>query len=122
MRCLDVGDADGAAALVAPDVVWNRQGQRLVGPQAVREVILARTPERLVRHHLSNIVVRLESPETASSVAYYSAYLYEGFARPGQVSGPERVGDYFASYAKLGAGWRIAALRAERLFTIAARE
>lgn len=121
MQCLDAGDADGAVALVAADIVWHRQGQKLVGPTAIRNVIAERPGNRVIRHHLSNIVVTLESPDRAGSKAYYSVYVHEGSAKPGRIDGPERVGDYYAQYLKTSDGWRIALLRADRIFAAAGK-
>lgn len=119
MQCVDAGDADGAVAQVAPDVVWHRQGERLTGPDAIRAVIRARPPQRVIRHVLSNIVVTLGEPDRASSKAYYCVYAHDGGDGKRIVSGPERVGDYHAGYARTAGGWRLTSLRAERIFTAA---
>jgi hypothetical protein len=121
MQSLDAGNADAAVALLAPDVVWHRQGKLLVGRGAVREVINGRAPDRVIRHHLSNIVVTLHGPQNAASVAYYAVYLHEGPALPRVIKGPAHVGEYYAEYIKADGGWGISSLRANRLFTAASQ-
>lgn len=117
MQCLDAGEAERAVALLSPDVIWHRQGKKLIGPEAVRAAICERPANRLIRHFLSNIVVTIEQINRARSVAYYAVYTRDGNEQPRTVGGPERVGDYHAGYVRGQEGWRIAYLRAERLFT-----
>jgi hypothetical protein len=117
MQCLDAGDPDGATALVAPDVIWYRQGQKLRGPKAIAKVIRGRPRERTIRHLLSNLVVTLTDPQRAVSKAYYAAWVHEG-TQPCLVRGPERIGDYHTHYLRDGDQWRIALLRAERVFQV----
>lgn len=121
MQMLDCGNAEGAAALLAPNARWNRQGQVIDGAAAIRAVIAGRAPNRVVRHHLCNLVVTLRSCDSASAKAYYAAYLHEGAPGVASISGPERVGDYHAEFVRTAAGWRVSYLRAERLFKLAAR-
>ena len=117
MQCLDASEAEAVGSMVSPDVVWVRQGQRLVGVAAICRVFGERPPDRMIRHHLSNIVITLEGRDKARSKAYYAVYAHEGLVRPRLISGPERVGDYHAEYVRTDQGWRISHLRAERLFT-----
>jgi hypothetical protein len=115
-QALDAGDP-GACAFVHPDFVWHRQGKVLRGPQAIGAVLQARPADRLVRHLFSNFVVTGSSDGRAKSKAYYTVYAHEGAERPGVIRGPERVGDYHAEFIRSEDGWRIASLRAERLFS-----
>lgn len=116
MQFMDAGNADAAAALLTPDAQWNRQGQIVEGAEAISAVIAARSPDRIVRHHLCNLVVTLESSDRASSRAYYAAYIGHVSAGTRSVGLPERSGDYYAGFVKTTLGWRIASLRAHRLF------
>jgi hypothetical protein len=121
VQSLDAGNADEAVTLLTPDVMWHRQGEVLVGRPAVREVINRRAPDRMIRHHLSNIVVTLRGPLNAASVAYYAVYLHEGRALPRVINGPAHVGDYHAEYIKADGNWGISSLRANRVFTSVSR-
>jgi hypothetical protein len=121
IQSLDAGNADEAVTLLTPDVMWHRQGEVLVGRAAVREVINRRAPDRILRHHLSNIVVTVCGPLNAASVAYYAVYLHEGPALPRVINGPVYVGDYHAEYIKVEGSWGISSLRANRVFINASR-
>ena len=116
VQLMDAGDAEAAAALLTPDAQWNRQGQIVQGAEAIAAVIAARPPDRTVRHHLCNLVVRIEAPDRASSRAYYAAYISHGPAETRSAGLPERSGDYYAGFVKTALGWRISYLRAHRLF------
>jgi len=117
MQSLDAGNAEEAVALLAPTAVWHRQGRSVVGPTAVRNVINRRAGDRVIRHHLSNIVVTSHGPLKATSLAYYAAYVHEGPALPRVIRGPAFVGDYYVEYTKFGGHWLISLLRADRIFT-----
>lgn len=121
IQFLDVRDVTGALSQLAPDVVWHRQGERLVGHAQIAAVIGGLAAGRLVRHHLCNVVVRATGPSSARAKAYYAVYAAEGAQRPGLIDGPERVGDYHAEFARHEDGWLISMLRAERLFEAALR-
>ena len=116
IQSFDVRDIAGSLAQLAPDVVWHRQGERLVGHAQIAKVIQGLAADRLVRHHLCNLVVHLTGPNSARAKAYYAVYACQGAQRPGLISGPERVGDYHAEFSRCAEGWRISLLRAERLF------
>jgi SnoaL-like domain len=116
MQLMDAGNADAAAALLTPDAQWNRQGQIVEGAEAIGAVIAARSPDRIVRHHLCNLVVTLEGSDRASSRAYYAAYISHGSEKTRFAGLPERSGDYYADFVRTTLGWRISHLRAHRLF------
>lgn len=121
MQLMDAGSADAAASLLTPDARWNRQGHIVEGAEAIGAVIASRSPDRIVRHHLCNLVVTLQAPDRASSRAYYSAYISHGPAETHSVGLPERSGDYYAEFVKTELGWRISYLRADRLFEAGGR-
>lgn len=66
-HALDTRRHDAAAALMAPEGVWMRQGKRLCGPQEVLAALNARAPERSTCHVITNL--RLEAVEQASDPA-----------------------------------------------------
>lgn len=60
-RCVDDGDADGIAALFAPDGVLQRSGgAALQGCEAIRASYAARPADRITRHLVTNTVVDLD--------------------------------------------------------------
>ncbi|MEO6985770.1 MAG: nuclear transport factor 2 family protein [Paralcaligenes sp.] len=56
---LDTRCYSDVAALMAPNGVWLRQGQKLVGPDAVLAALNARSATRTTCHAVSNIRVAL---------------------------------------------------------------
>ena len=62
-HALDTRRHDAAAALMAPEGVWMRQGKRLCGPQEVLAALNARAPERSTCHVITNL--RLEAVDKA---------------------------------------------------------
>ena len=117
-QALDAGEAQAAADCVDSEFTWCRHGKTLVGSDVIAKVIAERSPHRIVRHHLTNLVVTLESEDCARSKAYYAVYLHEGLERPRLIQGPERVGDYHAKFRRVADAWRISYLQAERLFVV----
>jgi|SRR5579863_836356 len=115
MQAVDRGDADQAAALVTPSAEWHRQGEIHEGPAAIRAVILERPRGRLIRHHLTGVVVTLHTPVRATSRAYYTVYIQEP-SETHRSAARSRIGDHHAEFLRTDAGWRISQLRAERLF------
>jgi len=66
-HALDTRRHDAAAALMAPEGVWMRQGKRLCGPQEVLAALDARAPERSTCHVITNL--RLEAVEQGGNKA-----------------------------------------------------
>lgn len=62
-HALDTRRHDAAAALMAPEGVWMRQGKRLCGPQEVLAALNARAAERSTCHVITNL--RLEAVDKA---------------------------------------------------------
>jgi len=66
-HALDTRRHDAAAALMAPEGVWMRQGKRLCGPQEVLAALNARAAERSTCHVITNL--RLEAVEQGGNKA-----------------------------------------------------
>jgi hypothetical protein len=122
MQLMDAGNVDAAASLLTPDARWSRQGHIVEGADAIRAVIASRAPDRIVRHHLCNLVVTLQPPGRASVRGYYSAYISDRSADAHSDGFPARSGDYHADFVKTELGWRISYLRTERLFEAGGRD
>lgn len=110
---VDASDPAAFAALFAPDGVLERpDGSRLEGREAIRAVYAARGSERLTRHLITNHVVRLGVPGTATS--HCSVLLWSGRrsdpatpqGRPADAR--QQVGEFDDVLVRLDEGWRIA--------------
>ncbi|MNR23221.1 hypothetical protein D3C85_1402280 [compost metagenome] len=66
-HALDTRRHDAAAALMAPEGIWMRQGKRLCGPQEVLAALNARAPERSTCHVITNL--RLEAVDKGDNKA-----------------------------------------------------
>ncbi len=120
-RGMDDGDAAGAAALFAADGVWDRQGELVTGPQAIRAAIEKRPKYRLTRHIFTNLVINVIDGNRAEGRAYYTVYLHDGpppdgGPLPRPLGGPERMGDYLNKFVRTAEGWRITYNAAKRIF------
>jgi hypothetical protein len=71
---LDAGELDSVAASMAVHGVWLRQGQKLVGPQAVRLALADRPAGRMTAHLVQNLVIDLTDATTAR--ARYMTLVY----------------------------------------------
>ncbi|TCT09439.1 nuclear transport factor 2 family protein [Paralcaligenes ureilyticus] len=73
------------AALMAPDGVWLRQGQRLLGPDAVLAALNARSATRTTCHVVSNIRVSLfEQSGARHARVFFYLTAYDDGASPEQ--------------------------------------
>lgn len=57
---LDAGELASVAACMAEHGVWHRQGQELIGPQAVSLALAGRPPGRMTAHLVQNLVIDLQ--------------------------------------------------------------
>lgn len=113
-RLLDRNDMDGVLAMAWEDCQWVRAGEPRIGHDAMREVMLARSPDVVGRHLVSNEVARKLS-DTEIEVGYDLLYLAapseapEGgerpVIRPKILSGTDR-------YRHRNGEWRLAWKRA----------
>jgi hypothetical protein len=71
---LDHREFDAAAELFAPDGVWDRHGETLVGRDAIREVIASRDPNQLERHVTTTTLSTSVSPTECSVISYVQIY------------------------------------------------
>ncbi|WAZ21392.1 nuclear transport factor 2 family protein [Streptomyces cinnabarinus] len=94
---LDLGEPASVAALFTEDGTWAwPAGDRLVkGRAALREYFGGRPADRLSRRLMSNILVTVTSPDTATAISYFTTYRVDGFegglVPPGA---PVQVGHY----------------------------
>lgn len=71
---LDRRDHQTTAELMAGDGTWERQGTRLVGPQAVLEALAQRDPRRRTAHLVTNLWIEQATPTSARLRYYMTAY------------------------------------------------
>lgn len=73
-HALDTRRHDAAAALMAEDGVWMRQGRRLCGPAQVLDALNARAPERSTCHVITNLRLVSTDGERATVGYFLTAY------------------------------------------------
>ncbi|MDT0341354.1 nuclear transport factor 2 family protein [Streptomyces litchfieldiae] len=111
LRHLDLGNPGAVAELFTPDGVWEYpQDDRLVrGRDALREYFRSRPADRLSLRMATNILVTVESPDTASATSYFATYRVDGFtggivpSRP-----PANVGHYADTFTRVDGRWLLA--------------
>lgn len=69
-HALDTRRHEAAAALMAPDGTWLRQGQLLTGPREVLAALEARAPRRTTCHVITNLRL-LEHDGPRAAVGYF---------------------------------------------------
>lgn len=69
-HALDTRRHQAAAALMAPDGTWLRQGQLLTGPREVLAALEARPPQRTTCHVITNLRL-LEYDGSRAVVGYF---------------------------------------------------
>lgn len=89
-HALDTRRHDAAAALMAPEGVWMRQGKRLCGPQEVLAALNARAAERSTCHVITNL--RLEAVEQASDAEHNPTRATVGYFLTAYDSVPQEQG------------------------------
>ncbi|AHC47376.1 nuclear transport factor 2 family protein [Achromobacter xylosoxidans] len=69
-HALDTRRHEAAAALIAPDGTWLRQGQLLTGPREVLAALEARPPQRTTCHVITNLRL-LEYDGSRAMMGYF---------------------------------------------------
>ena len=80
IRALDVRDYDVIVGSFALDGAWDRAGELLVGPAAVREALDKRPANLVTQHLISNLVVDFATHDSATVSYTLSAYAQLGAA------------------------------------------
>ncbi|KOG33233.1 nuclear transport factor 2 family protein [Streptomyces resistomycificus] len=111
---LDLGEPGSVAELFTEDGSWQwPDGDRLIkGREALRRYFGSRPADRLSRRLLSNILVTVTSPGTATAISYFTTYRvdgHDGGADPIPPGPPVQVGHYEDSFRKSPDGtWLLA--------------
>ena len=106
----DRAEADEVVALFTADAVidYGPDVAPMTGADAFGPMIRAGVATRFAAssHHVSNITVRFDGPDTATSVAYL--YAWHRYRETGETG--ELWGQYHNAYRRTPEGWRIARL------------
>ncbi|WP_369168986.1 nuclear transport factor 2 family protein [Streptomyces sp. R28] len=110
---LDLGEPSSVAELFTEDGTWEwPAGERLVsGRDALRAYFGSRPADRLSRRLMSNILVTVTSPGTATATSYFTTYRVDGhegdLIPPGP---PVQVGHYEDAFRRSPDGtWLLSA-------------
>jgi uncharacterized protein (TIGR02246 family) len=106
----DRNEPDALAALFAPDAIvdYSPETPDLAGVPAIRAAVAAglTTIFAATSHHVSNVTIRFDGPDTATSVCYlYAWHRYHSGAPDGEL-----WAQYHHAFARLLEGWRITRL------------
>ncbi|MFC7303956.1 nuclear transport factor 2 family protein [Streptomyces monticola] len=109
---LDLGEPGTIADLFIPDGVWEWPSgeRRIEGRQALRAYFGSRPADRLSRRMCTNILVTVDSPDTASATTYFATYRIDGHV-PGALvppPAPANVGHYQDTFRKVNGTWLLA--------------
>ncbi|WP_406435449.1 nuclear transport factor 2 family protein [Streptomyces sp. NBC_00631] len=117
VRRLDLGEPSSVAELFTADGWWEwpppGDGRRAEGRAALAAYFGSRPPGRLSRRVMSNILVTVTGPETATATSYFQTYRVDGHdgGRDGGMvpaGPPVQVGHYEDRFRCLDGGWLLA--------------
>ncbi|WP_369258457.1 nuclear transport factor 2 family protein [Streptomyces sp. R35] len=108
VRRLDLGEPGTVAELFTEDGTWEwPEGERAVkGREALRDYFGGRPADRLSRRVMTNILVTVDSPTTATATSYFTTYRVDGHTGGMVPAGPPvQVGHYEDTFRKAGDAW-----------------
>ncbi|MFZ3555539.1 nuclear transport factor 2 family protein [Streptomyces sp. BH055] len=112
VRRLDLGDPGTVCELFTPDGVWEwpHDGRRIEGRKALRAYFGGRPADRLSRRMCTNILVTLDSPDTATAITYFATYRVDGHTGDAIVPSrpPANVGHYEDTFRTVDGHWLMA--------------
>ncbi|PWI18701.1 hypothetical protein DI272_34595 [Streptomyces sp. Act143] len=109
---LDLGEPGSVAELFTEDGSWEwplpaGDGRRSVGRAALRTYFGSRPADRLSRRIMSNILVTVTSPDTATATSYFTTYRvdgHDGGGAPVPPGPPVQVGQYEDTFRRTAEG------------------
>ncbi len=119
---VDFGEAARIAELFTGDGIWEAEGVRMVGQEAIRAGFLARqgVVRRTSRHVCTNVAITMRGPDEATGLSYLVNYRHDSTSgaaeRPAPAGHPKYVGEYHDRFVRTPDGWRIAHRRCEMAF------
>ncbi|MFF4309888.1 nuclear transport factor 2 family protein [Streptomyces sp. NPDC001507] len=121
VRRLDLGEPSSVAELFTEDGWWEwpppGDGRRAEGRSALAAYFGSRPPGRLSRRVMSNILVTVTGPDTATATSYFQTYRVDGHptGREGGSGGgtvpagpPVQVGHYDDRFRRVDGRWLLA--------------
>lgn len=111
VRRLDLGEPGSVGELFTPDGVWEWPAgdRRVTGREALRRYFGSRPADRLSRRLMTNILVTVTAPDTASATSYLTTFRVDGYAGTMVPPGPPvNVGHYEDTFRKAGNDWLLA--------------
>ncbi|WP_133916700.1 nuclear transport factor 2 family protein [Streptomyces sp. NBC_00582] len=112
VRRLDLGDPSTVCDLFTPDGTWEwpHDSRRVEGREALRAYFGSRPADRLSRRVCTNILVTVDSPETATATTYFATYRVDGHTEGTFVAPrlPANIGHYEDTFRKADGTWLLA--------------
>ncbi|MFI1769812.1 nuclear transport factor 2 family protein [Streptomyces sp. NPDC020800] len=112
VRRLDLGEPSTVSDLFTPDGVWEwpYDQRRIEGREALREYFGSRPVDRLSRRMCTNILVTVDSPDTARATTYFATYRVDGYTEGSLVAPrlPANIGHYEDTFRKVDGIWLLA--------------
>jgi ketosteroid isomerase-like protein len=108
---LDEGRFDALLALMTPDAVWHRQGQRLEGHAQILASLNERSPTTRIRHLATNLLQRSATDDEVHISLYLTALKHDdGQPRSGAVTvrSAFRMAYVTTRLVRVAGAWRIA--------------
>jgi hypothetical protein len=101
------------AELFTEDGIWEwpppGDGRRSEGRAALGKYFGSRPADRLSRRIMSNILVTVTSPDTATATSYFTTYRVDGYAGTIVPPGPPvQVGHYEDTFHRVDGTWLLA--------------
>ncbi|RFU84669.1 nuclear transport factor 2 family protein [Streptomyces triticagri] len=112
VRRLDLGEPGTVSDLFTPDGVWAwpYDQRRIEGREALREYFGARPADRLSRRMCTNILITVDSPDTAAGITYFATYRVDGHTEGALVAPrlPANIGHYEDTFRRIDGSWLLA--------------
>ncbi|WP_316776769.1 nuclear transport factor 2 family protein [Streptomyces sasae] len=107
---LDLGRPASVAELFTADGWWEwpppGDGRRAAGREALAAYFGARPTGRLSRRIMSNILVTVTGPDTATATSYFQTYRVDGYEGGMVPAGPPvQIGQYEDTFRRLDGRW-----------------
>jgi hypothetical protein len=115
---LDEKRYDDLVALFSEGGSWNRLGEPLVGPEAIRAALATRE-DWLTAHVVSNVRVKLIDSNNAESAQYVTLYRLEGVepgSGPGPIVPPMGILSHRDRHVRANGSWKIAGKNSRAMF------
>ncbi|MER7834388.1 nuclear transport factor 2 family protein [Streptomyces sp. NPDC096040] len=113
VRRLDLGEPSSVAGLFTEDGWWEwpppGDGRRVEGRDALAVYFGSRPADRLSRRVMSNILVTVSGPETATATSYFQTYRVDGYQGGMVPAGPPaQIGHYEDTFRRVDGRWLLA--------------